>query len=83
MNDESMSMKTYMTQDLPLAATLVSLGQSLQGIDRTNPKRAGFCFAQSSELHTLIDTYQSGNITIEPRSYFDAIKYLKSRLYGN
>ena len=83
MNDVSMSMSTYATQDLPLAATFVALGHSLIGIERTNPKRAGFCFTLNSELEVIIDKYHSGKVRIEPRTYFDAIRQLKNRLYGN
>ncbi len=83
MNDEAISMKTYSTQDLPLAATLIALGQSLQSIERTNPKRAGFCFVTSEGLETLVNSYHKGSITIEPRAYFDAIRQLKNRLYGS
>lgn len=78
-----MSMNTYATQDLPLAATLVALGYSLIGIERTNPKRAGFCFTLNSELEAIIEKYHSGKVRIEPRTYFDALRQVKNRLYGN
>lgn len=83
MNDVTMSMNTYATQDLPLAATLVALGYSLIGIERTNPKRAGFCFTLNSELEAIIEKYHSGKVRIEPRTYFDALRQVKNRLYGN
>lgn len=83
MNDISMNMSTYATQDLPLAATFVALGHSLIGIERTNPKRADFCFTLNTDLEQLIDKYHSGKVRIEPRIYFDAIRQLKNRLYGN
>ena len=83
MNDESMSMKTYATQDLPLAATFVALGHNLIGIERTNPKRAGFCFTLNADLEILIDKYHSGSVLVEPRTYFDSIRQVKNRLYGS
>ena len=83
MNDVTMSMNTYATQDLPLAATLVALGYSLIGIERTNPKRAGFCFTLNSELEAIIEKYHSGKVRIEPRTYFDSLRQVKNRLYGN
>ena len=80
MNDVSMSMNTYATQDLPLAATFVALGHSLIGIERTNPKRAGFCFTLNSELEIIIDKYHSGKVRIEPRTYFDALRQVKKQI---
>lgn len=83
MNDASMSMDAYVTQDLPLAATLVVLGQHLIDIERTNPRRAGFCFSNSKQLQELVELFQTGQLVVEPRSYFDAIRHVKNRLYGD
>lgn len=81
--NKAMSMSDFVTSDLPLAATLVTLGQSLISIDRTNPRRAGFCFMYSEQLEELVDLFETGQLVIEPRAYFDAIKQVKNRLYGN
>ena len=78
-----MSMSGYATQDLPLAATFVALGHGLVGIERTNPKRAGFCFVLNDELEVIIEKYHGGKVRIEPRTYFDALRQVKNRLYGN
>lgn len=78
-----MSMNIYVTQDLPLAATLVALGEHLIDIERTNPRRAGFCFTNSTQLQELVGLFQAGQLAIEPRVYFDAIRRVKNRLYGD
>lgn len=83
MNITSMSMEAYVTQDLPLAATLVVLGHHLIDIERTNPRRAGFCFTNSQQLQELVRRFQTGQLAIEPHAYFDAIRHVKSRLYGD
>lgn len=78
-----MSMSDFVTSDLPLAATLVALGQTLKSVDKANPRRAGFCFVHSVQLEELVELFETGQLTIEPRTYFDAIKLVKNRLYGN
>lgn len=82
MNDESMSMSMYVTQDLALAATLVTFGHILLDVERTNPHRAGFCFIDDG-LIEHVELYQTGQLTVEPRAFFDAIRLVKNRLYGN
>lgn len=83
MNDDEMSMKTYATQDLPMAATFVALDHKLIRIGRSNGKRADFCFDLTDDLEVIISNYHNGTLLIEPRTYFDAIRQIKNRLYGN
>lgn len=82
MDAATMNMKMFTTPDLPLAATLVSSGQTLIAIERSNPKRAGFSFAQNREVNVLVQRYHAGTLRVEPRTYFDAVRHIKNRLYG-
>lgn len=70
----------YSTADLPCAAAL-SLFMPIEGVDRANPRRSYFQFARNARLEEIVSMYQRGELTVEPRAYFDAIKALKVRLY--
>jgi hypothetical protein len=71
---------TYQTSDLACAAAL-SLFFPLDGIDKTEPRRAYFIFDRTAKLDAVITEYQKQTLRVEPRAYFDQIKALKTRLY--
>lgn len=70
----------YFTHDLALASA-ISLFYPLETIDRTNPHKALFIFKKSKELEEFVETYWRGEITVNPSSYFQQIKLIKTRLY--
>lgn len=70
----------YSTSDLCLSA-LLSLYFPLDCINKINPHKAQFLFKRTPELEKVIESYWKGQLKIEPRTYFNQIKYLKSRLY--
>ena len=74
-------MNDYKTSDFSLASTLQAVYEPLIDIDRTNPKRAEFCFRGSPELRKIITDYWNKKLRIEPLTFFDSIKTLKRRLY--
>lgn len=69
------------TADLALA-TVIYLFHPLEAIDKKNPRKAQFIFKQEKELDELIDRYWRGELTVEPRRYFEALRIIKARLYG-
>lgn len=71
----------FETADISLA-TAISLWYPLDLIDRTNPSKALFVFKRDSELNKLIESYWKQELRIEPQIYFQALKTIKSRLYG-
>jgi len=73
--------QNFKTSDFPLATTLISLGFSVQALDKSNPKRVLFCFISSKEIDKTVEGYWSDNIAISPRKFYFAQKELKSRLY--
>lgn len=76
------SSTSYRTSDLSLAATLVCVGFSIEAIDRTNSHRAEFVFERQEQLDNVLSGFWSGSLTIAPRSYFQALREVKARLYG-
>ena len=74
-------MITMKLQTLGLAAALLSSGSELLHVDKTNPKRAVFLFRQTEFEDRLASSYINNQLQVPARTYFDAIKQLKSRLY--
>lgn len=68
------------TGDLSLAAT-VYLFEPLAGIDKQNPRRAEFLFERSQELNDLVEQFWRGELKVDPRAYFAALREIKARLY--
>lgn len=77
-----MKRQCFETNDLSIATTL-SLFFPIENIDKTNPRKALFIFDRRKELDDLIDRYWKKELLIEPRAYFDNLKALKARIYGN
>ncbi len=70
----------YKTSDLALAAAL-SVSQSIEQIDKNNPRKAYFIFTQSTALTQLINQYWRKELKVEPQLFFQQIRFLKSQLY--
>lgn len=68
------------TGDLSLAAT-VYLFEPLAGIDKQDSRRAEFLFERSQELNDLVERFWRGELKVDPRLYFDALRAIKARLY--
>ena len=71
----------YKTADLALTAA-VSLFYPVEAIDRQNPKKAQFIFKRGKALDVLIESYWQGKLRVDPASYFNALRVIKARLYG-
>lgn len=75
-NDENY----YSTSDLALASAL-SISEHIEKIDKTNPKRLLFSFKSSEKLQHKVDQYWKKELKIEPQSYFNQIRLLKTLIY--
>src|SRR3989344_2247333 len=64
----------YLTSDLPLAATLCCLGHQAIRVNRYDSKRVKFVFQNGNELSGIIERFWSGEIRVEPKSYFSSLK---------
>lgn len=72
--------KYYATSDLALVVTL-SLYLPIETINRIDPRKSVFIFKRNSELDNLLKDYWQKKITVEPQSYFQQLRSVKSRLY--
>ena len=84
--------------DMDLAATLLAYGAELKDIDRSNPRRLQFKFAESIEEiwvqagHSILrieapdfDTIEKhfiGSTLVFPPQFIDCIKKIKSAIHG-
>jgi hypothetical protein len=82
MSDTIIQQSLFTTADLALAAT-ITLWYPLDSIDQTNPQKSYFNFKREDELDQLIEQYWRGEIRIEPKAYFSALRVLKVRLHEN
>ena len=73
--------KNYQTSDLCLASA-ISLFQPIEKIDKTNPKRVIFIFQKTNEVESIIEDYWNKELKVEPQSYFQQLKIIKSRIYS-
>ena len=74
----------FKSSDLALAAVLF-LFFPLEGIDKENPRKALFLFEKDSDGHLdeTITDYWRGELKVDPRRYFEALRQIKARLYEN
>lgn len=73
----------YRTADLALA-TAIFLFHPLETIDRpVNSRKAFFVFKRNDELDEFIENYWRGELRVAPQAYFNALRLIKARLYGN
>lgn len=76
-------MKDYfITRDMPLACTLITLGFRLEVIDRSEGERYQFCFGRQERLDQTVQAFWKGELAVEPKSLFVHHKLLKSQLYN-
>lgn len=71
----------YRTADLALSATIF-LFYPLEAIDKQDPRKAQFLFKRVDGLDELIENYWRGDLKVEPQAYFNALRLIKARLYG-
>lgn len=70
----------YSTSDLALT-TAISLWYPVDSIDKADPQKAIFLFKREQKLDELIETYWQGKLRVEPQTYFNQLRNIKSRLY--
>ncbi len=73
---------TIKTADLALASVLVEKNYELLELERNYGNRVSFVFERTPEIEGVLADYWGNRITVNPRIYFDAIKHLKTRIYG-
>jgi hypothetical protein len=74
-------MRLITTDNLILATILRLHNCGLVGIDKTDPRRAVFQFAETPLSQQLVTTFWNGTLSVEPRAFSSAQKDLKTMLY--
>jgi hypothetical protein len=72
----------YYTHDLGCAAALVSAGFALVALDKENPRKVGFIFRAKAGINGAVDGYFSDKLKVNARTFFDNLRMLKNRIYG-
>jgi len=76
--------KFFETSTLPLAASIICLGISLDSVIQGQDSKAIFIFDRSAnpDLDEIIQEFWQKSLRIEPNAFWEAGRFLKSRLYG-
>lgn len=75
--------QTFPTDSLPLASFLLAKGCNLLSIDKTNPRRALFKFAESEKRESLTKKFWQWEGIVEPRQFFAKQKDLKNMIFSS
>ena len=75
--------KWFNTFDLGLAAALLSTGQGIQGLNKTNPKEVEFVFKRTDKLDEAIQNYWNDRTTVKAQTYWNNSKRLKNQIYSS
>lgn len=75
--------KMFLTFDLGLASSLVSLGYELWNLEKSNPKKVQFIFKRAEGIDLAVNDYWQDRLKINARTLFDNQKMLKNRIYSD
>lgn len=73
--------ESFRTSDMALTAVLL-LSHPLEEVDRQNPRKAQFVFRRNDDLDRVVDSFWKGLLQVEPQSFFNQLRLVKARLYG-
>jgi hypothetical protein len=73
----------FTTQDLNLCAVLISRGFNLNNLIKDSTGKATFNFNNSESLQNTIHQYWNNELLVNPQDLFNALKFLKNRIYSN
>lgn len=72
----------FKSPDICLCATLCCYGYQVEAIDKQNPAKVVFLVERNEELDKLIRQYFVHKLRVEPLSFFNYLKELKTRIYN-
>ncbi|HOX30535.1 MAG TPA: DUF5659 domain-containing protein [Candidatus Paceibacterota bacterium] len=76
------SSEVFSTYDLGCSAALLCAGFELLSLNKENPYKSLFIFKREDGIDETVDGYWADRLEVKARSFFDAIKALKNRLYS-
>lgn len=80
---ETLQEKDYFkSSDICLSSALSCLGYQIEAIDKQNPSKAVFYIKRDEALDSLIQRYFIHKLRVEPVSFFNALKEIKTRIYN-
>ena len=71
----------FRTSDLALATAISVLGIAIEAMQQSDDKRMNFIFTKSDRVQDLVNRFWRGELLVEPQSYFNQLKVLKTRIY--
>ena len=74
---------SFETNSFIIASTLISLGIPLDSLVKDADGKATFIFTRTDNLELLLQSFWKRSLKVEPNSFFEAQRFLKSRIYGD
>ena len=71
----------FETSDLPLCTTLCCFGYEIDSISKQE-RKATFLIIKDERLESLVKKYWTHQLQVEPMSFFNFLKEIKSRIYN-
>lgn len=71
----------FRTSDLALATAISVFGIAIESTEQVDVKRTVFIFNKSDKLQDIVNRFWRGELQVEPQSYFNQLKILKTRIY--
>ena len=72
----------FKSTDICLSSTLCCYGYQVEAIDRQNTSKAVFLIERDEQLDGLIQLYFTHQLKVEPLSFFNFLKEIKTRIYN-
>jgi len=73
----------FATTDIVLATTLQFFGNEINSIEKDSSGKSIFYFKRVDDQDTIIQNFWSQKLKVEPINFFNSLRVVKSRLYGN
>ena len=73
----------FTTYDIGVSTALLCAGFELLSVEKSNPRKALFMFRRQAGIEETANKYFADRLEVKARSFFDNLKALKNKLYGN
>lgn len=73
----------FTTYDLGCSTALLCANFELLTIRKNDPRKALFVFRKQNGIEETANKYFADKLEVKARSYFDNLKAIKNKLYGN
>ena len=75
--------EVFSNYDLGLSSALQCVGFDLLYLDKSNPRKTLFVFRRDGNIEEVANQYFADKLVVGARSYFDALRATKNRLYAD